>query len=81
MEVIGLMSGYFYERGFGPYSDDTQITERFSINEVGPLLTVRRTINDPAFFTRPFDWTTEYRPGEHIYPYECELRDYLPAPE
>ena len=81
VEVTRLMAGYFYERGFGPYSDDTQITERFSISEDGQLLTVTRTINDPTFFTRPFDWTTRYMPGEYIYPYECEVRDYLPAPE
>ena len=81
VEVTRLLSGYFFERGFGPYSEDTQVTERFSISEDGQLLTVTRTINDPVFFTRPFDWTTRYMPGEHIYPYECELRDYLPAPE
>ncbi len=81
VEVTSLMAGYFYERGFGPYSDDTQVTERFSISEDGQLLTVTRTINDPAFFTRPFDWTTRYMPGEYIYPYECEVRDFLPAPE
>ena len=81
VEVTRLLSGYFFERGFGPYSDDTQVAERFSISEDGQLLTVTRTINDPVFFTRPFDWTTRYMPGEYIYPYECELRDYLPAPE
>ena len=68
VEVTSLMAGYFYERGFGPYSDDTQVTERFSISEDGQLLTVTRTINDPTFFTRPFDWTTEHVPGEYNLP-------------
>ncbi len=79
VEVTRLKAGYFYERGFGPYSDGTAVTERFSISEDGQLLTVTRTINDPVFYTRPFDWTTEYEPAGPIFPYECELREYLPT--
>ncbi len=79
VEVTRLKAGYFYERGFGPYSDGTAVTERFSISEDGQLLTVTRTINDPVFYTRPFDWTTEYEPAGPIFSYECELREYLPT--
>ncbi len=77
VRVTRLHAGYFFERGNGPYSNQTTITERFRLADDGARLIVTRTIDDPLYFTEPFDWTTEYVPGGPILPYECEIREYL----
>lgn len=77
VRVERLHAGYFFERGYGPYSSQAKIIERFQLAPDARRLIVTRTIDDPLFFTEPFDWTTEYIPGESILPYECEIREYL----
>jgi hypothetical protein len=77
VEVTRLHAGSFFERGNGPYSNRATVTEIFRLADDGERLVVTRTIDDPLFYTEPFDWTTEYVPGGPILPYECEIREYL----
>ena len=89
VKITKLRPGYFFNgkvlehdgnlvviEGYTPYSDETVITERYSVNAAGDQLTIMRTIEDPKYYSRAWDMTTVYEPADVIYPYECEFRPY-----
>ncbi len=80
VEVSNLHPGFIFSGGYGPYSEELLVTERFTLSDDGQRLTVARNLDDPKFYTEPIDWSTRYEPAGPIFPYECELREHLASP-
>ena len=77
IETGKLLAGQIYEQGIAPYTADVMLTERFIVSEDGAVLTIERTIDDPAYYTRPWTWTRELtRSAWDIFPYDCTVGSY-----
>jgi len=76
-ETRKLEVGWATMGGGGPYSAQAVVTERFSLDETGKLLTIERTYDDPVNYTQPWGYMHEYQPSIwDIYPYECTVGSY-----
>ena len=76
-ETRKLEVGWATMGGGGPYSAQAVVTERFSLDETGELLTIERTFDDPVNYTQPWGYTHAYEPSKwDIYPYDCTVGSY-----
>ena len=74
VETQKLLPGWTFMEGIGPYSDKIKVTEKYSLNDSGDVLTVVRTYDDPVYYTEPWSWTNKYGPSQwDIFPYDCEM--------
>lgn len=77
VETRKLLPGWARMEGGGPYSDQTTVTERYTLDDSGKLLTVELTYDDPENYTGPWSYTHQYRPSEwDIFPYDCTVGSY-----
>lgn len=69
-----ILPGWTFMEGIGPYSDKMKMTEKYSLDDSGKVLTVIRTYDDPVYYTEPWSWTNKYSPSKwDIFPYDCEM--------
>jgi hypothetical protein len=73
VDTTHLSSATFMNNGFN-HSDSLHMTERFRVSPDGSTLWLIQLYEDPATFAgsaaRYMAWTR--RPGEFVYPYECD---------
>lgn len=73
VDTTHIEAGTFMNNGFS-HSDSLHMTERFRISPDGATLWLTQLYDDPDTFTgraaRYMAWTR--RPGEFVYPYECD---------
>ncbi len=73
VDTTHIASATFMNNGFN-HSDDIHMVERFELSPDRQTLWLVQTYEDPAVFSgtaaRYMAWTS--RPGEYVYPYECD---------
>lgn len=74
-----IQAQYFDPDGV-PQSEQMRVIERFTPNEAYDRLDYRITVEDPVYFTRPFDLTRYFvwKPEMRVQPYNCLERDWTP---
>lgn len=77
VETVGLEGSYFRPSGGLPYSDSTQITERYSSLDDGRRLQIEFTANDPTYYQAPWSVTWTYSPAADVLEYRCLVREHL----
>lgn len=79
VETDHLKAQYFDPDGV-PQSDQVRTVERFTPNEDYDRLDYRITVEDPVYFSEPFDLTRYFvwRPEMRVVPYNCLERDWTP---
>jgi len=72
VETTQIAAGYFDHEGT-PQSDRIRVTERFTPNADYTRLDYRLTVDDPEYFTEPFELTRYFvwKPENSVHPYEC----------
>lgn len=73
VETINLKEGTSYHWEGLPLSGETRVVERFTrLDET--TLEIRMTIDDPAYYERPWETRHLYSldPDAHFYEYECD---------
>jgi hypothetical protein len=75
VETDHIQPQYFSTDG-EPQSEQMVTVESFTPNADYTRLDYRITINDPVYFTEPFDLTRYFvwKPGDTVHAYECEDR-------
>ena len=77
VETRNLLPGWINMEGVAPYTDAAVATERFTLDPEQQVLTVERTLVDPAYYSGPVTWTTEYVLAQYpVYPYDCTIGSY-----
>lgn len=79
VETDHVKPQYFDPDGV-PQSEEMRTVERFTPNEAYDRLDYRITVDDPVYFTEPFDLTRYFvwRPEMRVVPYNCLERDWTP---
>ena len=77
VETSHVQAQYFDPDGV-PQSDQITLVERFTPNAAFDRLDYTLTVNDPVYFTEPFELTRYFiwKPGVRVAPYECLERDW-----
>jgi hypothetical protein len=77
VETRKLTAGWATMEGGGPYSEDTVVIERFSLNDAGDVMTIERNFDDLENYTEPWGYTHQYEPSEwKIFPYDCTVGSF-----
>lgn len=77
VETSHIQAQYFDPDGV-PQSDRITLVERFTPNAAYDRLDYRITVDDPVYFTEPFELTRYFvwKPEMTVHPYECLERDW-----
>ena len=78
VETIGAKPLFFRNGGI-PYSGDARITERYSLLDDGKTLEILFHIDDPEFYTEPWD-AKKYmvlEPDTKFLEYDCTYREHI----
>ncbi len=77
VETDQIQAQYFDPDGV-PQSEQMRLVERFTPNETYDRLDYRITVEDPVYFTEPFDLTRYFvwKPEMTVQPYNCLERDW-----
>ncbi len=78
VETTGFREGWFRPEGV-PYSEQAQVTERYTLNASGDEIAVALVLSDPVYYTEPVKVTRRLTlmPDGEIFEYVCVVSEYL----
>ncbi|MGY8790369.1 MAG: hypothetical protein ACKVKR_08835, partial [Pseudomonadales bacterium] len=77
IEAVGLQEGYLRPQGV-PHSDQLRVVETRTMLTDGNTLTLDTMIDDPVYFTKPWNVTTQWKKSDfEIMDYDCVSRPHI----